>query len=119
MASFTRTVPSCKGEDYVLQILSCDDHFIPLAYRPVKARAGDFIYLIYRGQIVGRARISAIVPFKSQLANELEEPLHWARWIIRYSGRWEKPPRIISVKGHQSIHYLETHSLSYLDAEIW
>jgi hypothetical protein len=119
MASFTRTVPGYKGEEHVLQILSCHDHFIPLVYRPVKARAGDFIYLIYKGQIVSRARISAIVPFESRVANELEEPLHWARWIIRYSGRWEKPPRTISVRGHQSIRYLETHSLSYLDTEVW
>ena len=119
MASFTRTIPSYKGEGNVMQILSRNDHFIPLAYRPVNALAGDFIYLIFRGKIVGRAKISAIVPYESQAANESEESPYWARWIIRYSGKWEQPPRKISVKGHQSVRYLEAHSLSYLDTEIW
>jgi hypothetical protein len=119
MASFTRTIPSYKGGDYLMRILSRRDGFIPLAYRPVHALAGDFIYLIFRGEIVGRARISAIVPAGSQAGEQFEESLSWARWIIRYSGKWASPPRKISVKGHQSVRYLEAQSLSHLDTEIW
>ena len=119
MSSFTRTIPGYKDVEDVNQILSRNDHFIPLAYRPTKAQAGDFIYLIYRGMIVGRARISSIDPVDPEVASRTSQYPIWARWVIRYVGEWEKPPREIPVQGHQSFRYLEKQSLGYLDSEIW
>ena len=95
------------------------DHFIPLAYRPTKATRGDFIYLVFRGVIVGRARISAIDPVDTHGMEGTEIYPGWAKWVVRYVGQWEKPPRDIPIQGHQSVKYLETHSLEYLDDESW
>jgi hypothetical protein len=119
LSSFTRTIPSGKAEDYVREILSRADHFAPLAYRPAKARSGNFIYLIFCGVIVGRARISRIDPADSNAYRRSQRYPSWAKWIIRHAGRWERPPRDIHVQGHQSVRYLETHSLEYLDDETW
>jgi len=119
LSSFTRTIPSDKKEDDVNQILSCKDHFIPLAYRPTKAQAGDFIYLIFRGMIVGRARISSIDAVDAEVPLGTKQYPIWAKWVVRYTGEWEKPPREIPIQGHQSVRYLETHALSQLDSEIW
>jgi len=119
LSSFTRTIPSEKGEGVVREILSHAGHFIPLAYRPVRAKPGDFIYLIFRGEIVGRARITRIVPVRSDVPGKGQRYPSWAKWIIRYAGRWQKPPRTIHVRGHQSVRYLEAHSLTHLDREAW
>jgi hypothetical protein len=104
---------------FVQGILSRADHFIPLAYRPTKATPGDFIYLVFRGVIVGRARISAIDPVDTHAMEGTETYPDWAKWVVRYVGQWEKPPRDIPVQGHQSVKYLETHTLEYLDDESW
>jgi hypothetical protein len=119
LASFTRTIPGYKGENHVIGILSRTDHFIPLAYRPARARAGDFIYLIFHGKIVGRARIASIDFVNSEMHREDDRYPVWAKWVIRYSGEWEKPPREIPVQGHQSVRYLDTHVLEHLDSERW
>lgn len=119
MSSFTRTIPTGKGEGFVEEILSRADHLIPLTFRPTKAGSGDFIYLVFRGVIVGRARISAIHPADSDVATGIQRYPRWAKWIIKYVGRWERPPKSIQVQGHQSIRYLEAHSLEHLDYEAW
>ena len=118
VSSFTRTIPAYKTRPEVDQILLQKNHFIPLAYRPTRARAGDFIYLVFRGKMVGRARISAIDAVDSASSGIGQYP-DWARWVVRYTGGWEKPSREIPVQGHQSVRYLEAHALEYLDAEIW
>jgi hypothetical protein len=119
MSSFTRTIPAYKKEPELNQILSRRDHFLPLAYRPTRALPGDFIYLVYQGKIVGRARISAIDPVDSTDSSGTDRYPAWANWVVRYAGAWEKPPREIPVQGHQSVRYLETHALEHLDAEDW
>jgi hypothetical protein len=119
VSSFTRTVPSYKKEEDVNEILSKRDHFLPLAYRPTKAQAGDFIYLVFRGLIVGRVKISAIEAVDSRVPPGNGQYPVWARWVIRYAGGWEMPPREIPVQGHQSVRYLEAHALTQLDFEIW
>lgn len=116
MSSFTRTIPAQKGEAYVRGILSRANSYVPLAYRPARAVPGDRIYLIHRGLIVGRARISSIRPASRTRAQRYPR---WARWIIRYTGRWEIPPRAIHVQGHQSVRYLDGHALLHLDEEVW
>jgi hypothetical protein len=116
VSSFTRTIPSGKSEAQVQELLSRRDHYLPLAFRPTRAGPGDLVYLIFRGLIVGRARISAVEP---ALRRGNQRYPRWARWIVRYAGRWERPPRPIPVQGHQSVRYLESHSLQHLDQESW
>jgi hypothetical protein len=103
----------------VKQILSRKDHFIPLAYRPSRAQAGDFIYLIFHGLIVGRVKITSIEAVETDGPSGTSGYPTWARWVIKYAGGWEEPPREIQVQGHQSVRYLETNALAYLDSEKW
>jgi hypothetical protein len=103
----------------VNRVLSQRDHFVPLAYKPGRAHPGDFIYLIYQGKIVGRARIISIDAIDPEDPSEGGPYPSWARWVVRYAGRWENPPREIPVQGHQSVRYLETHALEHLDSEKW
>ena len=119
MSSFTRTIPSNRGEDSVKQILHRKNYFIPLAYRPIRAQVGDFIYLVFRGKIVGRAKISLIEVVNPEVSLTTSQYPAWAKCVVRYTGKWEEPPREIPVQGHQSVRYLETHSLTHLDSEVW
>jgi hypothetical protein len=119
LSSFTRTIPSYKKAEDVNQLLSKRDHFLPLAFRPTRAQAGDYIYLVFRGVIVGRAKIMAIETADSDAAPGNGPYPDWARWVVRYAGEWEMPPRVIRVQGHQSVRYLEAQALTQLDAESW
>ncbi len=119
MSSFTRTIPAYKTKDDLCAVLSREDYYVPLSFKPTKAQAGDFIYLIFQGKIVGRAKISFLKAVDSEdIARSLEFPA-WAKWAVWYSGKWEQPPREIAVQGHQSVRYLESHSLLHLDNEKW
>jgi len=119
MSSFTRTIPSTKNAAEVDQILSRKDHFIPLSFQPTEAKTGDFIYLVFCGMIMGRARITSIDPIDPGLSLRTSGYPEWARWVVRYTGGWQKPPRFIPVQGHQSVRYLENQSLGHLDSEKW
>lgn len=119
MSSFTRTIPKDKQESFVTNILSQSDHFIPLTFQPRQAEPGDYIYLIHRGKIAGRARISSIEEVNRKGQTEGEKYPNWAKWVVRYTGSWEKPPSVIHVKGHQGVRYLKTQGLGHLDKEIW
>jgi hypothetical protein len=119
LSSFTRTIPKYKKIEAVNLILSQKTAFIPLAYRPTRAQAGDFIYLVFQGMIVGRAKISAIEAVDSAVPSGSDPYPTWARWVVRYEAGWQKPPREIPVQGHQSVRYLEAHALNYLDSEVW
>jgi hypothetical protein len=119
LSSFTRTIPKYKKIEEVNLILSQKTAFIPLAYRPTRAQAGDFIYLIFQGIIVGRAKISAIEAVDSAVPSDSDQVPTWARWVVRYEAGWQKPPREIPVQGHQSVRYLEAHALNDLDSEAW
>jgi hypothetical protein len=119
LSSFTRTIPRATSADAVQQVLNRSDHYLPLAYRPTKANAGDFIYLVFRDLIIGRTRISTIHAVDDFSFSEAGPYPDWAKWIIRYKGGWESPPRDIPVQGHQSVRYLESHALEHLDHESW
>jgi hypothetical protein len=119
MSSFTRTIPKDKQESFVTHILSLPDHFIPLTFQPRQAEPGDYIYLIHRGKIAGRAKISSIDAVNHNRQNKGEIYPNWAKWVVRYTGSWEKPPSVIHVKGHQGVRYLKTQGLGHLDKEIW
>ena len=119
MASFTKTIPRDKPADFISEVLSRKNDYFPLAYRPTRAEPGDYLYLIYRGSIAGRVKIASLEPSSSpQPPGETPYPA-WAAWIIRFNGSWEKSPRDISLKGHQSVRYLDSHGLVHLDRETW
>jgi hypothetical protein len=55
-------------------LLAKRDHFLPLAQIPTRAKAGDYIYLIYRGRITARARIHALEAVKRGIGYMPELP---------------------------------------------
>ena len=120
MTSFIRTAQQGEHLSYIEQILGRTDHFIPLKFLPRRAHKGDFIYLAYRGEIVGRARITEIravnhdVPFGS---TQRPYPAMSEVWYGKEG--WECPGRIIPFKGYQGIRYLDTMGLEGLDSEVW
>ena len=118
MPSFTRTIPKYKTSEEVETVLAGRDGFVPLTFRPGRAVAGDIIYLVYHGFIVGRARIARVVPARPAGAAGGRVP-DWAKWLVCYIGGWERPPREIAVQGHQGVRYLEEQGLGTLDGETW
>jgi len=119
LASFTRTVPAQKDPREVTRILSRKDHYLPLTFRPSRAETGDFLYLVHRGRIAGRAEIDRIEAVEEASRSSKADPPDWARWLIWYRGTWQQPPREIEVQGHQGVRYLETQGLEDLDREDW
>jgi len=119
MASFTRTIPRDKKPDFVQNILSRSDHYLPLSFRPHQAEPGDFLYLIFQGKIVGRVRILSIKNARDPIAAIPVPPPSWANWLIFYKGKWEIPPREITIQGHQGVRYLKNQGLMNLDLESW
>jgi len=111
MSSFVRCIQQSERPLYVEEILLRSDHHIPLKGRPRRAKPGDFIYLAYRGKIVGRARISRIVPSPSDVRIASDRRRYRATWLVKYRGGWQRPPRDIPHRGHVGIRYL--------DAEYW
>jgi len=106
MPSFTRTIPKYKTLAEVDKVLAGRDGFVPLTFRPGRAGSGDFIYLVYLGSIAGRARIARVVPAQTAGYGAQRVP-DWARWLVWYTGGWERPPREIAVQGHQGVRYLD------------
>lgn len=119
MTSFVRTIPRNEKPEYVDKILSRSDHHIPLKFEPRRARAGDFIYLAYRGGIVGRAIIDTIRPIASDVPIGPDGRPYHAQWLVRYRGSWQCSPRQMPFRGYQGIRYLDTMGLVDLDFERW
>ncbi len=119
LASFTRTIPAEKKPEQVAEILHREDPYLPLTFRPARARQGDFIYLVHRGKIIGRAEITRIESAPEAARREAVNPPAWSNWLIWYRGSWQQPPREIAVQGHQGVRYLETLGLKDLDREDW
>lgn len=119
MSSFTRTVPAYKTAAEISQVLAQKDAFVPLSFLPTRAQAGDFIYLVYHGLVVGRARISGIERLDPEVSQGSAAYPEWARCLVRYAGGWERPPREIPLQGHQGVRYLQAQALEYLDSEAW
>ena len=117
MSSFTRTIPQYKSREEVEAVLSGRNGFVPLTFRPGRAVAGDYIYLVHHGFIIARARIARLIP--AQAARQGREVSDWANWLVCYKGGWERPPREIAVQGHQGVRYLDDLGLGALDDETW
>jgi hypothetical protein len=103
VTSFIRTIAQSESQEYVNQILSRSDHFIPLKFQPRRARPGDFIYLAHRGRIVGRAVIRSIDPTLNDVPIASDQLLYAAEWLVRYRGGWQRSPRRITFRGYQGI----------------
>jgi hypothetical protein len=95
MASFTKTIPAGKTEAEVEALLVWSDHFLPLTQTPIRAQAGDFIYVIFRGRISARARIRALEMVERGVMAKERAGAEWARCLIHYTGEWERPGREI------------------------
>jgi hypothetical protein len=119
MTSFIRTARREETREYIEEILSRRDHFIPLRFRPRRAHPGDFIYLAHRGSIVGRALISRLQDTDKKVPIGSEHRAYPARCLVWYEGGWQRPRRRILFKGYVGIRYLDTMRMEELDGERW
>jgi len=119
MASFVRTIQQEEKLEYIEEILSRSDHYIPLKFYPRRVHPGDFIYLAYRGKIVGRALVERIEPVADEVLIGSERRSYQAECLVRYKGGWQRSPRDIPFEGCQGIRYLDRVGLESLDSEQW
>ena len=117
MTSLIRTAQQEETREYINEILSRRDHFIPLIFRPRRAHSGDYVYLAHRGRIVGRAVIDRLQDTSEEVPLGSQRRAYPARCLVCYEGGWQRPPRPIPFKGYVSIRYLDTMGLEELDAE--
>ena len=119
MTSFIRTIQKDETEEYVKEILSRKDNFIPLKNRPQNAQPGDYIYLLHNGRIIARAKITALEPTDQYLRiGSAKQPFR-AKCLVRYKDSWQKPEVVHELRGFQGIRYLDTLGLKHLDEELW
>ena len=57
---FVRTIQQAENPDHVQSILASHQSYFPLPFYPQRAFLGDYLYLCWRGEIQGRARITDI-----------------------------------------------------------
>jgi hypothetical protein len=119
VTSFIRSIQREEKPEYVDEILSRTNHFIPLRFHPTRASCGDYIYLAYRGRIVGRAVIDQLQDVSKTVPFASDQHEYEAKCLIRYRGGWQRPPRHIAYTGTVSIRYLDTMGLEDLDTERW
>lgn len=105
-----RSIPKWEDPEWIDYILtSSEDFLFPVKGKPSEVIEGkDHLYLCYRGQIRGRARIKGIT--------WTDEPITVGRkksfeigpgWCIVTSGPWEKPPASIHWQCRVGIRYTE------------
>ena len=119
MTSFIRTIQRQEQCAYLKEILSRTEHFIPLKGKPLRASPGDFMYLAYRGLIVGRARIDRFESVSHDVPIGFKRGPYVATWLVHYKGGWQRCPREVRYRGTQGIRYVDTEGLAHLDAEEW
>ena len=119
MTSFIRTIQRKEQRCYLEEILSRREHFIPLKGRPLRAKPGNFVYLAYRGSIVGRARIDRFESVNRNVPIGTDGRCYHARCLLHYRGGWQRCPRQVPFRGSQGIRYVDTVGLAHLDAEEW
>ncbi len=119
MSSFARTIQSTENPDYVEEILLRDEGAIPLPLIPSIANVGDYIYLVYDGKIIGRAKISEIDPHPGSMRIGSTQNLYHYRSRIIYRAGWERPNIDIYIRGFQGIRYLNRLGFGELDQESW
>jgi len=121
MTSFLRTIQQRENKEYVEEILSRSDHFIPLKGRPRRAKPGDFLYLTYHGRVVGRAEIDEIEEVERTVPFGSSQRQYHAKCLVHYRGRWQRPESNVSIryKGYVGIRYVDTVGLEHLDDQLW
>jgi len=119
MTSFVRTIQQSEPESWVEDILSRRDDAVPMPMRPGKAQPGDYVYILYRGEIVARAEVADIEPVDTIIA--LHEGCDMrAKALVHYRGGWQRAPEPApKAKGFQGIRYVDRLGLAHLDAEDW
>ena len=119
MTSFIRTIQRQETDEYVEEILSRSDHFIPLKGQPQYSQKDDYIYLLHNGLIIARAKISRLEPTVQPVKIGSEKREFPAGCLVWYKGGWEKPKICRQLRGFQGIRYLDTLGLENLDRESW
>ena len=119
MTSFVRTIRWKETPKHIEEILGRHNHFIPLKGMPARAKPGDFIYLAYRGRIIGRAVIDWLerVDWVVHIGSDRRE--YPAKCLVHYRGGWQDPERFVPFRGCQNIRYLDKMKLEHLDLEEW
>ena len=104
---FTRTFPVHESPEFVEEFFdgSRDSGFFPLPGYPRRAKVGDRVYAIYRGQIVGRCRITGIVRGSGETGVGSEDDSIDARCEVHVECPGERAPIVILRRGHQGIRY--------------
>ena len=119
MTSFIRTIQRKEQRCYLEEILSRREHFIPLKGRPLRAKPGNFVYLAYRGSIVGRATIDRFESGTFNVCTGHDRRPYLAKCKVHYRGGWQCCPRDVHFTGKQGIRYVDKVGLAHLDAEEW
>ena len=78
----------------------------PLKARPSKARVGDWLYLIYRGRIHGRLRITEIEQVDKEVPVGTSGAMVRARALVHVQCPGERAPRWIKRRGSQGFTYV-------------
>lgn len=103
----TRTIQKEESEEWVDALFdgTLTETDFPLHAVPKDVAPGDWLYVIYRGKIVGRCRSSSIVRADEPVWVGSDEHVVDARCVITVECPGERAPVEIRRKGHQFIRY--------------
>lgn len=119
MTSFIRTIQREELPSWIEEVLSRRKSFLPLPFFPGRALPGDFVYLAFRGSLVGRARILNVEETDDVVRiSSIQRPFR-ARSKMHYTQGWSRAPGHVPFRGYQGIRYVDTMGLSKLDLEEW
>lgn len=99
----TKTIPAEHGQAAVDALYdgSLQEHEFHMAGRPSKLAPGHYVYTIFNNHIVGRLRITRIVP--GAVNPESGKP----RTLIYVAAPGQRLPLPIPRQGHQGTHYYD------------
>lgn len=99
----TKTIPANEGRDTVENLYngSIAHYEFHMAGKPSKLEVGHFVYTIFNDEIIGRLRITALVPGASNPKSGRP------RTLIIVSCPGEKFANPITKKGHRGTRYTE------------
>lgn len=99
----TKTIPAERGQAAVDALYdgSLHEYEFHMAGSPSKLSPGDFVYTIFHNQIVGRLRITRIVP------GTVHPKSGRPRTLIYVAAPGERLPLPIPRQGHQGTRYYD------------
>ena len=99
----TKTIPAGDGQETVDALYdgSLAEYEFHMAGTPSKLQVGHYVYTIFGDQLIGRLRISALIPDAVNPASG--KP----RTLIMVEAPGERLPAPIPMKGHRGTRYTE------------